>query len=87
MAKKRTKKVREKGKLRLSKYFQEFSEGESVAVVKEISMQPKFPDRIQGRTGVVEGKQGRAYKVKINKKKFLIEPIHLKKIQTHAKAN
>ena len=59
------KKIRTRGKLKLSKYFQEFKEGDSVAVVKEISMNPKFPKTIQGRTGKVEGKRGKSYIVKI----------------------
>jgi len=76
--------VRTRGKLSLSKYFQEFKEGDFVAVVKEASVGSNFPARMQGLTGVVEGKRGRACLVKIKdkakEKKFLIEPIHLKKI-------
>lgn len=82
----RKKKIREKGKLQLSKYFQEFNNGDFVAIVKEHSVQAKFPERIQGRTGIVEGKRGRSYIIKIRdqekEKKFLIAPIHLKKIKT-----
>lgn len=74
--------IRTRGKLRLSKYFQKFKEGDSVAVVEERSQTINFPKRLQGRTGIVEGKQGRSYVVKIEKKKFLIAPIHLKKIKT-----
>lgn len=80
------KSIRTRGKLQLSKYFQEFKNGESVAVIKEQAVHSSFPDRLQGRTGVVEGSRGKAYIVKImnqNKEKsFLIEPIHLKKIKT-----
>jgi ribosomal protein L21E len=76
--------IREKGKLKLSRYFQEFKDGESVAVVREVSLHPHFPLRLQGSTGKIKGKQGRAYIVEINTqnkpKQFLIEPIHLKKI-------
>ncbi len=76
--------IRERGKIQLSKYFQKFSDGENVTVVRERSQKINFPTRIQGRTGVIEGKQGRNYFVKIEKekKKFLIAPIHLKKIKT-----
>ena len=77
--------VRTRGKLQLSKYFQEFEKGDSVAVVRERSLQISFPERLQGRTGVVEDKKGRVYVVRINDqdqvKKFLIEPIHLKKMK------
>lgn len=82
----RKKKIREKGKLQLSKYFQELNNGDFVAIVKEPSVQAKFPERIQGRTGLVEGKRGMSYIIKIRdqekEKKFLIAPIHLKKIKT-----
>jgi|TARA_Y100000310_G_scaffold316961_1_gene369303 large subunit ribosomal protein L21e len=79
------KKIREKGKIPFSKYFQEFENGEAVAVVREPSINANFSQRLQGRTGIIEGKRGKAYMVKINdlkkEKKFLIEPIHLKKIK------
>tara|TARA_Y100000310_G_C20470000_1_gene709507 strand:+ start:566 stop:832 length:267 start_codon:yes stop_codon:yes gene_type:complete len=79
------KSVRTRGKLQLSRYFQEFAEGDNVAVVKENSIQSKVPERIQGKTGLVEGKRGRAYVIKINdqkkEKRFVIAPIHLKKIK------
>ena len=81
----RRKNVRTRGKLQLSKYFQELKTGERVAVIRERAVASSFPVRLQGRTGVVEEKRGKAYIVKIkdtNKdKKFLIEPIHLKKIE------
>ncbi len=82
----RKKKIREKGKLQLSKYFQELNDGDFVAIVKEPSIQAKFPERIQGKTGIVEGKRGMSYIIKIRdqekEKKFLIAPIHLKRIKT-----
>ena len=81
----RRKEIRTRGKFSFSKYFQKFKEGDSVAVVRERSLFPNFPDRLQGRTGVIEGKRGKAYIVLIkdqNKpKQYLIEPIHLKKIK------
>ena len=76
---------REKGKIKLSSYFQEFKEGERVAVKRELSVQPKFPKQIQGRSGVVNGKRGNYYIVKIsdlNKRKtYVIHPVHLKKLK------
>lgn len=82
----RKKKIRKKGKIQLSRYFQELKDGDSVAVVKEPSIQAKFPERIQGRTGIVEGKRGMSYVIKIKdqekEKKFLIAPVHLKRIKT-----
>lgn len=79
------KKVRTRGKIQLSRYFQEMKKGDFVAVVREPSVQSSFPVRIQGRTGKVEGRRGKAYMINLRdqnkEKKFLIEPIHLKKIK------
>ena len=79
------KKVRTRGKIQFSRYFQKLQEGESVAVVIEPSVKSSFTKRLQGRTGKIEEKRGKAYFVKIKdqkkEKKFLIEPIHLKKIK------
>lgn len=81
----KAKSMREKGKLKLSRYFQELKAGDRVSVNLEKSLQPSIPQRMQGRTGVVEGKRGKAVIVKIkdqNKEKiFLIEPIHLIKLK------
>ena len=80
------KKIRNKGKLALSKYFQELKKGDSVSITIEKSLNPQFPKRLQGKTGDIEGKRGREYLVSIKEqqkmKKFLIHPIHLKKIKT-----
>mgnify|MGYP001562065705 FL=1 len=78
------KKIRTRGKIQLSRYFQNLKEGDNVSIVRDLSMEFNFPERMQGRTGVVAEKRGRAYVVKImdhnKEKKFIIEPIHLKKI-------
>ncbi len=79
------KKVRTKGKLQFSRYFQELEKGDFVAIVREPAVQSSFPTRLQGRTGLIEERRGKAYIIKIKdqakEKKFLIEPIHLKKIK------
>ncbi len=78
-------KIRERGKIQLSRFFQKLSIGDSVAVVRQRSLDAKFPQRLQGRTGVVIGQRGSSYIVKIKDqakpKEFIIKPIHLKKIQ------
>ena len=80
------KNIRTMGKLSFSEYFKELKEGDSVAVKKELSVTSSFPERLQGRTGIVESKRGKAYIVKLNdlnkEKRYLIEPIHLKKLKT-----
>ncbi len=79
------KSIRTRGKIQLSKYFQELKKGDFVSIIKEEAIPFNFPKRFQGRTGSIEGKRGRTYIVKIKdqnkEKKFLIEPIHLKKIK------
>ena len=79
------KSIRTRGKIQLSKYFQEFKKGDSVAVIREQSLTSNFPERLQGRTGIVETKRGKAYMVKIKdqnkEKEYLIEPVHLKKLK------
>jgi len=79
------KRLREKGKTRLSEYYKELKEGERVAVVLDLAENPKFPKRMQGKTGVIEGKRGKSYKVRINDykqpKTYIIKPIHLRRIK------
>lgn len=73
------------GKLKLSEYFQEFNNGDKVAIIREHSLNPAFPTRIQGKTGVIFGKKGNAYIIKLmdynEEKTFVIMPAHLKKIK------
>lgn len=79
------KKPRQKGKISFRKYFQKFSPGDSVAIVRELSVPFGYSNRIHGRTGKVIEKRGSAYYVEVKElgkpKKYLLKPIHLKKIQ------
>lgn len=78
------KNLRSRGKIKLSKYFQEIENGEKVSVISELAVQPKFPSKLQGRTGTVEGKRGSCYIVRIkdlNKEKtYIIHPVHLRRL-------
>ena len=77
--------LRERGKIKLSRYFQKFNEGDKVTVIMELAKEPKFPKQIQGRTGIISGIRGNSYLVKmkdLNKEKtYIIHPVHLKKIK------
>jgi len=79
------KKLREKGKIGFVNYFQKFNEGDRVAIIRELGLQPSFPKRIQGRSGIVNGKRGDHYIIKINdinkEKSFIIHPVHLRKLK------
>ena len=76
---------REKGKVKLSRMFQKLEIGDKVTVLRELSQKGSFPARIQGNTGVIEKKVGRAYMVQINdlgsEKRYIIKPIHLVKLK------
>lgn len=75
---------RTKGKFSFAKYFQKFQPGDSVAVVRELSVPFGYQKKLQGRTGRIIEKRGSAYYVAIKdlnkEKRYLIRPIHLKKI-------
>jgi len=77
--------IREKGKIPLSQYFQEFKAGEKVNLKINSSVQQgRFFPRFHGLTGTITGnKKGACYEIQIkdgNKQKTLyVHPIHLKK--------
>ncbi len=81
--------VRTRGKLQLSRYFQELKKGDFVAISREPAVQSSFPVRFQGITGVIDERKGKSYIVKIKdgnkEKELIIEPIHLKKIKQTTK--
>lgn len=76
---------RNHGKIKLSQYFQDFENGDRVAVVRELALQPKFPKNLQGRSGVIKSKRGKSYVVKINdlnkEKTYIIHPVHLRRLK------
>ena len=80
-----TKKIREKGKVSVSKYLQEFKAGDKVNLKLNSSIEiGQFFPRFHGLTGTITGnKKGRAYEVKIkdgSKDKLLyVYSIHLNK--------
>ena len=77
--------IKSRGKIKFSQYFQEFENGERVAIVREQSLNPAFPKRIQGLVGTIEGQRGSAYIVKIiegrKEKMHIITPANLKKLK------
>jgi len=79
------KRTRDKGKFSFTSFFQKFQPGDRVAVVRELNKTFGYSKRLQGRTGIVLEKRGSAYYIEIadfNKsKRYLIRPIHLKKIE------
>jgi len=81
-----SKSPRTKGKISLTKYLQEFKLDENVVLKMEPGYQKGsyFP-RFHGKSGLIIGKQGYCYKVRIrdgNKiKDLIIHPIHLMRVK------
>lgn len=81
-----SRKVSEKGKIALSKYFQTFNEGERVGLkINSAVSKGQFFPRFHGKAGIVKGMKGRCYQVEIKdggKNKVLhVHPIHLVKLK------
>jgi len=76
---------RERGKITITRFIKKFEIGEKVAIVLEPSYHFGMPHpRFKGRIGVIDGKQGECYFVKLkdgNKEKLILaHPVHLRKI-------
>ena len=79
-----SKNIRDRGKTSLVRYFQDFKDGERVYLVAEPSVHKGiFHQRFYGKAGVVIGKMGKCYEVRIkdiNKTKTIVtHPVHLKR--------
>lgn len=78
------KSLRDKGKISINKYFQEFKIGEKVLLKAEPAIQKGmyFP-RFHSKTGLVKGKKGSCYEIIIKDggkaKMLIVHPIHLQK--------
>lgn len=76
---------RDRGKISIRRYFQEFKIGEKAAIV----IDPRYKNipypKFNGKIGKITKKQGRAYYININdngrKKDVLVCPEHLKRIK------
>ena len=77
-------KIREKGKLRLSRYFKKIEDGAKVAIITDAGVRAAFPRRIKGMSGKVLEGRGKFKLVEIkdgNKAKtIIVHPVHLKKL-------
>ncbi|MFH1521394.1 MAG: 50S ribosomal protein L21e [archaeon] len=80
----RGKRIREKGKLKLSSYFKKIDDGADVALVTDAGVRASFPKRLKGMSGKVRESRGEFKLVEIkdgNKlKTFIIHPVHLRKL-------
>ena len=80
------KRQNQQGKIKLSRYFQDFKKGDRVAIIRELGVQPTPLKKLQGRSGIVEVKRGHSYLVKINDfnkpKTHIVHPVHLRKLKS-----
>lgn len=77
---------KQKGKISISRFFQEFNEGENVVLKAEPAYHKgMYYPRYHGKVGVILRKRGDCYEVLIkdsNKEKMMIvHPVHLKKVE------
>lgn len=80
-----SKSIKEKGKMSLTRFFQEFNEGERVVFKAESSYQKgMYMPRFHGKNGMVNKKIGRCYEIVFKdsnkQKKAIVHPVHLKKM-------
>jgi large subunit ribosomal protein L21e len=73
-----------KGKLSLTRYFTKYNTGDKVVLKAEPAVQKGLYElRYHGKVGIVEGKQGRCYKVTIKDRKkpktMIVHPVHLQR--------
>jgi len=77
--------LKSKGKISIRKYLQELDIGERVQLTAEPAVQKGmyFP-RFHGKVGIVQGKKGNCYEIKITDlgkdKVLIVHPLHLKKL-------
>ena len=80
----RGKKVRDKGKIRLSSYFKNIEEGARVAIVTDLGVKAAFPKRLKGFSGKVVGVRGKFKVVELKDgdklKTYIVHPAHLRKL-------
>lgn len=79
------KRIRQKGKIHMQRYFHQFKIGERVQLKAEPAIQkgmyfPKF----HGKYGTVKNKKGKCFEILIKDKKkektLFVHPVHLKKV-------
>jgi large subunit ribosomal protein L21e len=81
-----SKNVRRKGKISLSKYFQELEKGSTVVLKAEPAVaKGLYYRRFHGKHGVIQNKIGSCYSVELKDqgkaKRVTIHPVHLTKIK------
>jgi len=74
-----------RGKISMGRYFAQLKDGQSVILQAEPAVHGgMYFHRFHGKIGVIEGKAGSCYHVKINdkgkEKTLIVHPVHLKTV-------
>jgi large subunit ribosomal protein L21e len=74
----------QKGKISITRFFQSFNVGDRVYLGVEPAIQKgMYHPRFMGKSGLIVGKTGRCYEVKIidirKEKVLVVHPVHLKR--------
>jgi large subunit ribosomal protein L21e len=77
--------TRERGKISLTKFFQEVKPGDKVMLKANPAYQKGlYMPRFHGRTGIVKGKRGACYEIVIRdmakQKSIVVHPLHFVKV-------
>ena len=77
------KNIRQKGKINIAKYLQEFKTGDKVILNADSGFQKGvYPFRYHGLPGIIKSKTGSCYNVVVKagklEKQFIVHPVHLK---------
>jgi len=79
------KNVRDKGKISITKYFQEFNNGDRVLLSAEPAVHNGMYDpKYHSKVGIVKSKAGKCYNISIKdggkEKTLIVHPVHLRKV-------
>ncbi|MBW2992831.1 50S ribosomal protein L21e [Candidatus Woesearchaeota archaeon] len=79
------KKTRQKGKISITKYFQEFSKGDKVLLAAEPAVHTgMYNPRFHSKVGIIKSKRGNCYNIQIKdggkEKTLIVHPVHLRRI-------
>ena len=80
------KKNKEKGRISITRYFQDFKEGDKVSLAANPTVQKgMYHPRFHSKIGVVKSMRGKCYQIRIMDKKkektVIVHPVHLRRIK------
>jgi large subunit ribosomal protein L21e len=81
-----TKKTRDKGKINITRYMQEFKKGDKIKILFDSSVaRSPIKPRHYGKIGIVDKRRGECYEVRVKEEKkdktIIIHPAHMEKLK------